>query len=426
MTIRQLVFREIGHRKLGFILGVLSVLIAVGVLVAELTLLDAHDVQTRNILAKKEAEMNGEMKRMEDDYRKITKDMGFNLLVLPRGQALGDFYSDGVSSADMPEEYVKRLADADIMTIRHILPSIEQKIRWPEQGNRSIILAGTRGEMPSSHLDSQTPILDAVPPGSIVLGYDLWKPQMIRPGDRIKLLGRVFTVGACHPERGTRDDITAWIDLAEAQELLNRPGRITGILALKCLCPGNDLATIRQDVARILPETQILEFESKSLARTRARDRAKATADSALAAESLYRAKLRGEREEFASWLIPLILLGCTAWIGLLAFGNVRERRVEIGILRALGFRSGQILSIFLIKAFLIGLTGGLLGYAAGYALGIATGDVAAKAADIERLFNPRLLLLVLVLAPFLTVAASWVPALLAARQDPATILREE
>lgn len=426
MTIWRLVIREIARQKMSFTLGVISVLIAVGVLVAELTLLNAHDLHTQSILEKKEAETREKMSSMEDDYRKIMIDMGFNLLILPKDQVLGTYYADGYVSRDMPEEYVRRLAESDIVTIRHLLPSLEQKIQWTEQDNRSIVLVGTRGEVPFVHSDPMKPILEAVPPGTAVVGYDLWKSLGLKTGDRIKLLGKEFEVGTCHPERGTRDDITIWIDLATAQELLGKPGRINGILALKCQCAGNDIASIRKEVADLLPETKVIEFESISLARARARDRAKATADSSLAAEQQYRIRLRGERETFASWLIPLVILGCTAWIGLLAFANVRERRMEIGILRALGLRSMQILSVFLTKALVIGFSGAVTGYIAGYIIGLAADGGVSGIGTAVRLFSPVLFLLILITAPVLAIGASWIPALLAAQQDPADILREE
>ena len=411
---------------MSFGLGILSVLTAVGVLVAELTMLDVHDVQTQNILAKKEAEIQVEMNRMEDDYRVIMKEMGFNLLVLPMGQTLGDYYAEGYASRDMPEEYVKRLADSKIITIRHLLPSLEQKIQWPEQGNRTIILIGTRGEVPFSHRNPKEPILEAVPPGKIVMGYGLWSSLGLQTGSSVTVLGKEFEINACHPERGTKDDITVWIDLTQAQQLLGKQGRINGILALKCLCEGNDIASIRKEVAAILPETQVIEFESKSLARARARERAGAIADSTLAAERAYRATLRRERENLTSWLIPLVILGCTVWIGFLAFNNVRERRNEIGILRAVGLRSGQILTIFLTKALTFGLIGALAGYALGYGVVFAMWGSDVELLLLTRLFKPYLLFLVLISAPVLAVGASWVPALIAARQDPAVILREE
>ncbi|MCX5771948.1 MAG: hypothetical protein NTZ09_16985 [Candidatus Hydrogenedentes bacterium] len=47
-------------------------------------------------------------------------------------------------------------------------------------------------------------------------------------------------------------------------------------------------------------------------------------------------------------------------------------------------------------------------------------------AASAMGLFDWRLLAFVLVLAPLLACVASWLPALVAAQQDPAVILREE
>jgi len=41
-------------------------------------------------------------------------------------------------------------------------------------------------------------------------------------------------------------------------------------------------------------------------------------------------------------------------------------------------------------------------------------------------LFNPLVLILVLLAAPLLAGLASWAPAIIAASQDPAQVLREE
>jgi len=426
VTLWHLVIKEILYQRLMVGLSILSVLVAVAVLVAELTLLDAHDEQTRLILAEKEARLAEDMAKMEDDYRKIMKKLGFNLLILPSEQRLDDYYATGYAAEYMPEEYVHRLAGSGLMTIRHLLPSIEQKIKWPEQRDRSIILVGIRGEVPFTHRAPKEPLLLAVKPGEIVLGYELWNSLDLEVGDRIRLLGEDFRIGKLHPERGTKDDITAWIDLVKAQEMLDKQGRINAILALKCHCAGNQLGQIRKDVSRILPETKVIEVSSRVVARAEARDRARVTAEAALAAERQNRALLRSERETFAAWLIPFVIIGCTAWIGLLAFGNVRQRRGEIGILRALGFKSGQILFVFLSKAFLLGIIGSLSGYLVGFSVGVVSGELTPGAQAAGKLFDPVLLLLVLLAAPLLSGFASWIPALTAARQDPAEVLREE
>ena len=407
-------------------MGVVAVVTAVGVLVAELTLLNSHDIRTQEILSAKEAQMQEEMVQMEDDYRKIMKILGFNLLILPEGQEISDFYSDGYVAKDMPEEYVERLSASNIVTIRHLLPSIEQKINWQEQGMRTIILIGTRGEVPFTKRDPKEPILVAVPPGNIVLGYEIWKSLNYKVGDKLKLLGKNFQVSECHPQRGSKDDITVWIDLKHAQELLGKQGRINAILALKCLCAGNEIENIRKEVSRILPNTKVIEFAGKVITRAEARERAKETAEFVIVSEKNYRARLRREAEDFAALLIPLVILGCIVWIGFLAFGNVRERKTEIGILRALGLRSKQILFIFLAKALLLGIFGALLGYIIGFIIGMSSGEVALNLDYVKILFNPFLFVLIMLSAPVLTGFASWIPALIAAQQDPAVILSNE
>ena len=68
--------------------------------------------------------------------------------------------------------------------------------------------------------------------------------------------------------------------------------------------------------------------------------------------------------------LVPVVMVGAAVWVALLSWGNVRERRPEIGILRALGLGSRQILLVFLSRAVLMGLAGGGLGCAAGVLIG--------------------------------------------------------
>ena len=425
MTLWQLILREIRLRWISFVLGVASVLVAVAVLTAQLTILDAHDMLTRQILAEKQAETEAEMGRMEDDYRKIMKGLGFNLLILPADQSLEEFYAQGYVTRDMPEQFATELAGSGIMTINHLVPSLERRVRWPEQGQRPVILVGTRGEVPLAGGKPEEPMMVPVPPGSAVVGDEIRRSLGLKIGDSITLLGQKFVVSSCQPERGTRDDITIWIDLSQAQRLLGAEGRINSILALKCQCEGSDVASIRREVGRLLPGVQVIELASKALARTEARDRAAAAAKTAIEADRAHRARMRRERESFAAWLLPLVTLGAAVWIGLLAFMNVRERTPEIGILRALGLRSRQIITIFVARAALAGLVGAVLGYGVGFAVGLLSGETAVGGHWAAALFKPGLLGLVALAAPMLAALASLSPAVIAARHDPAAILRD-
>ncbi|NQS89359.1 FtsX-like permease family protein [Patescibacteria group bacterium] len=425
MKLLHLVRKEIGYHKLTFLLGLLSVIVAVGVFISLLTFLHAHDIQTERILSEKEKKIEKEMKKMEDDYRKIMLKLGLNMFILPEDQKLDDFYEEGYTSKFMPEEYMDTLSASNIVEVRHMLPLVEQKIRWPEKRNRTIILIGIRGEVPFTVRAPKKPIVIAVAPGGIVLGYELWDSLNLKVGDEVKLLGETFKVSKLHPQRGTEDDITVWINLEIAQRLLGLEGRLSGIMALQCFCHSWNLEKLaKQVIPGILPGTQTILFKNEVTTRAESRFHAQVVAKASLETERQHRLKLRGELETFASWLIPFVIIASMVLIVFLTLSNLRQRRGEIATLRTLGYRSGQILYVFLAKAFFLGLIGAILGiilsfFAVMVALGVSV-------QEIVKLFNLPMLIVVLAAAPILTIIASWIPAILAAHEDPAAILREE
>lgn len=420
MKVHHLVIKEIKNRKQNFFLGLLSVVFAVASIIGAMTMLDIHDIKTDSLITKKEKETRERHAILQDDYRKITKKLGFNLLILPEDQNLSDLYAEDFANKYMPESYVDSLANSKSVFIRHLLPSLQQKITWSEK-HRTIILTGIKGEVPFAHKNPKEPILVAIPKGSIMLGYELHKSMQIEPGDKVKVNGNYFVVSKCNETRGNKDDITVWIDLAEAQEMLDKKGKINAIQALKCHCAGNSLAAVREEVHSVLPGTKVIEKGSKVLARAEARDRAAQEALDAIEAEKLHRLNMRKEQENFASILVPLILFASAIWIAFLFINNVRDRKSEIGILRAIGVKEGKIMNLFLLKAIIIGFFGALFGYLAG----LASGSILGEQFTIK-VFDINIFLLALVLAPVLAVMSAYVPVTIAARQDPADVLREE
>jgi len=189
----------------------------------------------------------------------------------------------------------------------------------------------------------------------------------------------------------------------------------------------------------LLPDTQVVEFRSQAVTRAEARNRAEREARdalaeeksrqaklrqervrtdrAALAAERQTQAQLRDEREALAAVLVPVVLFASAAAVALLTLVNVRQRRGEVGILRALGVGARQVVTLFLGRAALTGLLGAALGVPAGLAAALLLAghvrlDPVAAAA--------------LPAAVAVAALAAWLPALLAARQDPAVILRDE
>ncbi|MFO8014370.1 MAG: FtsX-like permease family protein [Phycisphaerae bacterium] len=432
MSIWRLIAREITYRRLNFALAAVAVLVAVASVVGVLTLLKGHHVRAERIEAA-ESEKAAELgHKLWDDARRITLNLGYNVLVLPKEQSLAEFYTGGGGTQTMPIQHARTLADSQIVIVRHLLPSLHKRVDCPAVGE-PIFLIGTRGEVPRSHLDPKKPMIDAVAPGTVVVGRVLAEKANLEVGSTLDLLGRQFKVTKIHERRGNEDDVTAWINLAEAQELLDQPGRINAILALSCLCADTSLGSLQEQITGLLPDTQVIKLEHEAAVRRATRAAAGKRGKEFVALGEAGRESLRAEREALATWVVPLVVVGCIVWVGLMALGNVRARRTEIGILRAMGVRGGQVVGIFLGRAVLVGLIGAVVGYVAGFVLAVewdardaGEGLVASGPAGAAALFGPGLLVGALLLAPLLSAAASLVPALLAAQEDPALILSEE
>ena len=448
LTLWRLAIREIQHRKLSFLLGVVSVSMAVACLVGAQTLLRADHVITEHLLGQKETELELAVAakeeavqqagaELEDAMRKHMKGLGFNVLILPKEQSRSEMLLNGIT-ATMPESYVDKLAASKIVTVNHLLPSVSQKAHWPER-DRDVILIGTRGEVPIQHRGLKKPLLEEVAENKMVVGYELHRELGLKVGDKVVFKAQEFTVSKLHPERGSTDDVTLWINLRQAQEMLGMQNLINAILALECDCAGDRISAIRDEIAAILPGTQVVEKYSQALARAEARAKAKGSAEAALALEkaageeTLEREKqsrqhLEQQHAGFAGVLVPLVLIASVVTIFLLSLANARQRTEEIGILCAIGLKSRQIILVFLTKAILIGLFGGLLGIAIGYWFGWSLGGFTQYGMDWNRLFESGNLLITIVAGPILAVflsgLASWLPALIAARQDPASVLQ--
>ena len=237
----------------------------------------------------------------------------------------------------------------------------------------------------------------------------LAKDLKLTKGSATTLNGLNVKVNKVYPSRGNTDDITVWIDLAAAQQMMDLPDRINLIQALECNCSTIErVAEIESEISKVLgDDVQIVELSTSAVARAKSRNEVAASG-----AATLVDMQRRSKIE------LSLISIAGAALVGLIAWLNVRDRRGEIGVLRAVGLTSNRIASLFLVKAICVGVVGALVGYAVG--LGVTYG--------LEKQFvsAPDVLGRVVVWTPLVAIIASWIPATFAANQDAATVLAEE
>jgi len=399
----SLILKELKLRKLGAIISVATIAIALICIIVAMETMRQFDQHTEKQLAELDQKTETTTKKLNNQIRRTMKGLGFNIYIYPAQQDLAEVYAKGYASNTMPENYAKKLADSAIVTVNHLLPQLSRRILWKEK-NAEVMLIGVDGQVPIAHRDPKKPIMRPVPKGTVIVGSELAKQQQLKLHEKISLNGQSFTIQKIHPQRGTIDDITLWIPLDSAQQMLNLPNRINAILALGCNCASIDrLGTIRKELNAILPDTQIIEIESKALARAEARNKVKA--ESQVTRQNILhnRAESRKSRTTFLSVLTPLILIGSLTGLFTLCLFNVRERRAEIGTLLSIGVPSGKIFTLFLGRAFLIGIAGTLL----------TLGILLLLDYSLTDYWHITLL------APILTLISAWLPTLTAARKDP-------
>jgi len=156
------------------------------------------------------------------------------------------------------------------------------------------------------------------------------------------------------------------------------------------------------------------------------------------------------------------ILLGAIAGISLFVAGvgianimfvSVVERTKEIGVLKALGYKSRHILYLFLSEAGVLGIIGGVLGIVTGVGISFlvpiffsrsfggssfganntgggfgdsSTGGQFGTSFSYSPVFSPELIVAVFLFAVLLSIAAGLYPARRASKMDPVVALRQE
>lgn len=107
-------------------------------------------------------------------------------------------------------------------------------------------------------------------------------------------------------------------------------------------------------------------------------------------------------------------------------FMAVAERVREIGLKKAVGATTVNIMGEFLLEATFIGLIGGLLGYGIGAAITLIINATTPPGQSTLFLITPNLTILAIGFATALGAVAGVLPAWRAARMDPVIALRTE
>jgi len=222
---------------------------------------------------------------------------------------------------------------------------------------------------------------------------------------------------------GGLEDDAVLVPLSIAQKLANRPGEYRKLYVSALTKPEDDFA--RRDPKTMNPD-ELERWSCSPYVSSIAYSLKQVLPGSDV---RVIRRVAEGEgkiltRVRILLWLVTFAsLLAAALAVGASSAASVIERRMEIGLMKALGAGSGTVGWLLAAEQLLLALVGGGIGYGLGLLLARIIGT---KIFGVPPAPSLLVLGIVLVLAAGVTLLGSALPLRRAANYDPAPILRGE
>ncbi len=251
------------------------------------------------------------------------------------------------------------------------------------------------------------------------VGYDLYagiRMPKVELYDKIEIKGHSFKViGAVEKMGNPTDDRVVYIPLDIMRELYGLDEKV-GLIYVK-VADGYDVEEVAERIRQELRKARGEEEGEETFKVSTARELLQVVGNIL----NIVRAVLIG-------------IAGISLLVGGIGIMNTMytatlERTREIGIMKAIGARKKDIMSIFLIESGLLGLIGGIIGIVMGLALAKLVEKGATYYYGIELIkasLNPLLIAGVALFSFFVGVLSGLLPAKNAAELDPVEALRYE
>ena len=343
---------------------------------------------------------------MNEDISNKLDEFGANILVIPRSDDLSLSYG-GLTIGGVSID-TQMLKDSDIKKIRQIevrenLNSVSPKlIGVIEIEGRKILLTGVLFQE-ETRLKKWWKVHGAIPKNhdEVLLGNEVAVKLFKSADDSLTLNGKTVRISGILEETGSQDDFLIFGELGFVQEALKKPGALS-LVEVSAFCISCPIEEIVNQIAKALPQAKVTAI--------------KQTLQTKL--ETLEHFK------KFSMGISVIVLLigGLIVFTNMMA--SVNERRREIGIFRAIGFRKSHIIQIIFLEAIIVGLIAGVVGYLLGFGISQVIGPIITGMKGGKILIDPLLAIGVIFLSAVIGVLSSTYPAIHASKMDPIEALR--
>jgi putative ABC transport system permease protein len=343
---------------------------------------------------------------MNEDISKKLDEFGANILIIPRSDDLSLSYGGmNIGGVSMDSQTLK---DSDVPKIRQIevrenISTVSPKlIGVVEIEGKKVPLMGIQfGE--ELRLKKWWKIHGAEPKNrdEALLGNEVAVRLFKSTGDTLSINGKAVKIAGVLDETGSQDDFLIFSDLTFVQETMKRPQTLS-LIEVSAFCNTCPIEDIVKQISQKLPHAKVTAIKQTLQTKMEALDHFK----------------------KFSVGISVIVLLIGSLIVFTNMMASVNERKREIGIFRAIGFRKSHVVRIIFLEALIVGLIAGVVGYVFGLGVSQVIGPMVTGMKGGSLSIDPLLALGAIFLSSLIGILSSAYPAIHASKMDPTTALR--
>jgi putative ABC transport system permease protein len=344
---------------------------------------------------------------MNKEVMHVLDEFGANILVLPASEGLPLSYGGMTISAVNTGGRELTTRDVDrILTIKNKqnISIIAPKLLVQTEINRTKVLVAGVDFKSEQLLKKWWRVAAGTKPREnqdALIGKDAAARLHLAPGDKVRVGTGVLHIAGVLDHTGSQDDGLIFADMGWVQKTF-RKGNAISLIELSALCSGCPIEDMVSQISGVLPGARTVAV--------------KETIELKMQAMHYF--------HKFSLGISALLLIVAGMIIFFAMTASVKERVQEIGLFRAIGFRTGHIMRVLLIESFFVSLLAGIAGYAMGTVSPRFIAPYLMNTYHLKFEFDPLLAAGALGSSVMVGIIASLYPVVRASRLDPVEALR--
>jgi putative ABC transport system permease protein len=343
---------------------------------------------------------------MNEDISKKLDEFGANILIIPRSDDLSLSYG-GMNIGGVSID-TQTLKGSDVPKIRQIevrenISTISPKlIGVMDIEGKKVALMGIQFQE-EIRLKKWWKIHGTEPKSrdEVLLGNEVAVRLFKSTGDTLSINGKTVRVSGVLDETGSQDDFLIFSDLTFVQEAIKKPGALS-LIEVSAFCNTCPIEEIVRQISKQLPHAKVTAIKQTLQTKMEALDHFK----------------------KFSVGISIIVLLIGSLIVFTNMMASVNERKREIGIFRAIGFRKSHVIRIIFLEALIVGLIAGMVGYILGLGVSQIIGPMITGVKGGSLFIDPLLAIGAISLSSLIGILSSAYPAIHASKMDPTTALR--